>query len=129
MVWFHGIADTQSPSKAAEYEVHLANLIRDIRKDLDAPQLPFIVAALARARGSLTANQKKVFDAQMAVGNKEKYPEFRNNVISIDTQPKSRPPALSPGGRDSYLGNAESYLEIGEAMGKAMLKLLGNASD
>lgn len=124
MVWFHGIADSQSPSKAAEYDVHLANLIRDIRKDLDAPQLPFVVAALASSRGSLTANEQKVFDAQMAVGNKETYPEFSNTVISIDTQPMVRPPALSPGGRDGYLGNAQSYLEIGEAMGKAMLELL-----
>jgi hypothetical protein len=61
----------------------------------------------------------------MAVGDKAKYPEFSGNVISINTRPMCRPLEKSPGGRDAYKGNAESYLEIGDAMGKAMLKLLG----
>ena len=73
----------------------------------------------------MNANQQKVFDAQMAVGDKKKYPEFAGNVISIDTRPACRTSVQSPGGRDSYIGNAESYLEIGEAMAEAMLKILG----
>jgi hypothetical protein len=71
----------------------------------------------------MTPNQQKVFDAQMAVGDKDKYPEIAGNVISIDTRPMCRPPAQSPGGRDRYHGNAESYLEIGEAMARALLTL------
>jgi hypothetical protein len=129
MVWFQGTADTQSPSKAADYETHLVNLIRDLRKDLKAPGLPFVVAALAGAQDTMTPHQQKVFDAQMAVGNKAAHPEFDGNVVSIDTRPMRRPLEQSPGGRDAYKGNAESYLGIGEAMGKAMLKLLENASD
>ena len=78
-------------------------------------------AQVSRARldGALqrpAPNQQKVFDAQMAVGDKDKYPEFAGNVISIDTRPMCRPLSECPGGRDRYKGNAQSYLEIGNAM-------------
>jgi len=127
MVWFHGTADTKFPSMAAGYETNLVNLIRDLRKDLKAPRLPFVVTSLACE--NMSGDAKKVFDAQMAVGNKEKYPEFAGNVISIDTRPMLRPTESSPGGRDAYKCNAASYLEIGEAMGKAMLEMLRKGSN
>ncbi len=72
----------------------------------------------------MTPNKQKVFDAQMAVGDRVKYPEFKGNLISVDTRPMCRPLAECPGGRDCYKGNAGSYLEIGEALGKAMLDLI-----
>ena len=124
LVWFQGVADGGSAVKAGDYEKHLANLIRDLRDDLKAPKLPVVVAALANSGQTMTPNQQKVFDAQMAVGNKDKYPAFAGNVISIDTRPACRPPAESPGGRDRYKGNAESYLAIGEAMAEALLRML-----
>lgn len=123
LVWFQGIADGEWDSKAAGYEKHLANLIRDLRKDLNAPKLPVVVGALARAGTLMTPNQQKVFDAQMAVGDPKNHPEFAGNVISIDTRPMIRPAAELPGGRDRYSGNAESYLDIGRAIGRAMLQL------
>jgi lysophospholipase L1-like esterase len=124
LIWFQGMADGASDAKASAYEKHLANLIRDLRKDLNVPQLPVVVGALAKSGGAVNANQQMVFDAQMAVGNAGKYPAFVGNVISIDTRDMCRPAAQSPGGRDRYLGNAESYLNIGEAMGRGMIKLL-----
>jgi len=124
LFWFHGIADGNSLVKSAVYERHLANLIRDLRKDLNVPDMPVVVAALSRSGEKMTPAQQQVFDAQMAVADKSKYPEFSGNVTSIDTRPMCRDPKQSPGGRDRYRGNAESYLEIGDAMGQAMLKLL-----
>lgn len=124
LVWFQGIADGDWDSKAAGYEKHLANLIRDLRKDLNAPKLPVVVGALARARTPMTPNQQKVFDAQMAIGDPKKYPKFAGNVITIDTRPMIRPAEKLPGGRDRYSGNAESYLDIGKAMGQAMSRLI-----
>jgi len=124
LVWFQGVADAKSKAYSTSYEKNLANFIRDIRKALKAPNLPVVVASLATSKGTLVGNSKQVFDAQMAVGNKEKHPKFAGNVISVDTRPTCRPSATSPGGRDRYNGNAESYLEIGEAMAKAMLELL-----
>lgn len=124
LFWFQGEDDGAWDSKAAAYEQHLANLIRDLREDLGQPRLPVVVAALTKSEGAMTPNQQKVYDAQKAVGDPTRCPEFVGNVISIDTRKACRPPAQSPGGRDRYKGNAESYLEIGEAMGHAMLKLL-----
>jgi hypothetical protein len=123
-IWFQGVADAESPVKAAAYEGHLANLIRDLRRDLKAPNMPVVITGLARSDGAMTPPQQQVFDAQMAVGDAEKYPEFAGNVISIDTRSMCKPPAQSPGGRDRYKGNAETYLEIGNAMAEALLKMM-----
>ena len=60
-------------------------------------------------------------DAMFAVDGKSgKYPEFKGNVASVYTHPLSK--GGSSGGH--YGGNAETYMNVGEAMGKAMAKLL-----
>ncbi len=119
MLWFHGISDSQSPAHKAAYEKNLANLIRDLRRDLKAPELPVVVGAVAFDDG-------KIHAAQMAVGDAAKHPEFSGNVKSVDTKPFFRAPNQSPGGYATvYHSNAESFLEIGEACGKAMLELQG----
>jgi len=124
MVWFQGIADSQSNAFSAAYEKNLACLIRDVRKELKAPALPMVVTAIGFGGTTMNANTKKIHDAQMAVGNQDKYPEFADNVKSIDTRLFYRAPELSPGAPAfCYNTNAESYLEIGEAMGRAMLEL------
>jgi hypothetical protein len=117
LVWFQGIADNQSPAQSAAYEQNLANLIRDLRRDLKSPAMPVVVAAIGFADG-------KVRDAQLAVGDPAKHPEFAGNVMSVDTKPFYRPADQSPGGyATTYHGNAEAYLEIGEAMGRALLEV------
>lgn len=121
LIWFQGISDSQSPAHKEAYEKNLANLIRDLRRDLKAPKMPVVVAAVAFDDG-------KIHDAQMAVGDPAKYPEFAGNVISVDTRPFFRAAAQSPGGYvTEYHLNAESFLEIGEAFGKAMLQLVKNS--
>ena len=65
----------------------------------------------------------KILDAMLAVdGESGKYPEFKGNVASVYTHP------LSQGGASNghYGGNAETYMNIGEGMGKAMAQLLLN---
>ncbi|HEX5789646.1 MAG TPA: sialate O-acetylesterase [Luteolibacter sp.] len=117
MVWFQGIADSQSPAQKAAYERNLANLIQDLRRDLKAPKLPVVVAAVAYDDG-------KIHAAQMAVGDPAKHPEFAGNVVSIDTKPFLRGAEQSPGGyATAYYSNARSFLEIGEAFGKALLEI------
>ena len=68
-------------------------------------------------------NTRKVHDAQMAVGDPSKHPEFKGNVTSIDTIPFFFPREKSSGREWDYCNNAESFLLIGEAMGKEMVKL------
>ena len=117
LIWFQGILDSFSPSQTKDYEKNLANLIRDLRKDFEAPKLPVVVAALG-------VPESKVRAAHMAVGDEAKYPEFAGNVLSFDTKPFFHPVEQTPGGRTChYSESAESFLEIGEAMGHAMLAL------
>ena len=53
-------------------------------------------------------------------GASGKYPEFKGNVASVYTHPLSK--GSSSGSH--YGGNAETYMNIGDAMGEAMVKLL-----
>jgi lysophospholipase L1-like esterase len=112
LVWMQGIADSGSPAHAAAYEKNLANLIRDLRRDLKAPKMPVVVAALKMGDG-------KVYDAQRAVGETARYPEFFGNVTVVDTQP------FFCGGDPRTLGShAETILEVGETLGQSLLKLM-----
>ena len=56
-------------------------------------------------------------------GNSGKYPEFKGNVATVYSKP------LCHGGASNshYGGNAETYMDIGEAMGRAMVELLQTA--
>lgn len=122
LIWFQGEKDATKP-RAEAYEAHLAHLIRDLRRDWNRPDLPVVATAIANSKQPMPPFEQQVFDAQMAVGDPQKYPEFAGNVASIDTRPMCRPARESPGGRDRYNGNAASYLEIGDAMARAILKL------
>ena len=48
------------------------------------------------------------------------YPEFKGNVSTVYTHP------LSQGGASNshYNGNAQTYMDVGLAMGEAMVELL-----
>jgi Carbohydrate esterase, sialic acid-specific acetylesterase len=131
LVWFHGLGDGTSPAMAADYQENLNNLVKDLRKDLDAPQMPVLVAALSPSPKGLRyvkpACLKKIFDAQMAVGDPKQFPEFAGNVISLDTSSYVNPPELCPEALPSpttFGGSAESYLKLGEQMANALLQLM-----
>jgi lysophospholipase L1-like esterase len=118
-VWFQGIADAGSNAFAEQYEANLTALIQDIRKELGKPELPFIVAAIGQHGEKMPPNQRKVHDAQMAVGKSVPH------VASIDTIPYFFPKEKSPGGREwDFHNDAKSFLLIGESMGRKMLQLL-----
>jgi hypothetical protein len=113
LVWFQGIADAASPRMAAEYQKHLPNLICDLRKDLNTPQLPVVVAAI----GWDGTHAALVRDAQLAVTNPS------SKIITIDTRPFLRATEVSPGNRaELYHQNAETFLDIGMAISKGMKK-------
>jgi hypothetical protein len=117
-VWFQGIADTQSEAFASQYGANLTGFIQDVRRELGKPALPFVVAALGQYGEKMSPNARRVHDAQMAVA------KSLPHVASIDTIPFFFPKEKSPGGREwDYYNNAESFLLIGEAMGREMLRL------
>ena len=64
-----------------------------------------------------------ILDAMLNVdGASGKYPQYKGNVKAVYTHP------LSMGGSSGahYNGNAETYMNIGQAMGQAMVDLLQN---
>ena len=106
-----------------EYEQNLANFIRDVRKDLDAPNLPFVIAETGMSGHEETHPRAlSLMAAQAAVAEHE---EFQGNVAFVGTRDFYRPAEDSPSGQAYHWnGNAETYYLIGEGMGQAMLALM-----
>ena len=122
--WWQGDKDRYNAAHADRYEQNLVQLIEQLRKDFDAPNAKFVCATLGQTKKGADGNEGKILAGTLAVdGNSGKYPKFKGNVASVYSHP------LSMGGSSNghYSGNAETYMNIGEAMGKAMAKLLDNA--
>lgn len=119
--WWQGDKDRYNPGHASRYEQNLVQLIKQLRKDFNAPHANFVCATLGQTAKDAEGVEKQILDAQLAVdGNSGKYQEFKGNVASVYSHP------LSKGGASNshYGGNAETYMNIGEAMGKAMARLI-----
>ena len=124
-VWWQGHKDGGEPY-ASRYEQNLVHLIKTLRKEFDAPQAPFAIATIGFGGWKLSGPHKTVAEAQLAVsGDKGKYPEFRGNVLTVESRGFWREADLSPKNQDfHYNQNAETYMLVGEALGKGMLELL-----
>ena len=106
---------------SSRYEKNLVHLIKQLRKDFNAPNAKFVCATLGQTKKGSTDNGGKILDAMLAVDGKSgQYPEFKGNVTAVYTHPLSQ--GGSSGGH--YGGNAETYMNVGEAMGQAMVDLL-----
>jgi hypothetical protein len=119
--WWQGDRDSRSAALSSRYEKNLVHLINQLRKDFNAPNAKFVCATLGQSKKGSTDNGGKILDAMLAVDGKSgKYPEFKGNVATVYTH------RLSQGGSSGghYGGNAETYMNVGEAMGQAMVDLL-----
>jgi len=118
--FWQGDKDRYNAGHAAHYEQNLVALIAALRKDFNAPKAKFVCATLGQTEKGAEGNEGLILNAQLAVdGESGKYPEFKGNVATVYTNP------ISQGGASNghYGGNAETYMDVGEAMGKAMVKL------
>ena len=119
--WWQGDRDSRSAALSGRYEKNLVHLIKQLRKDFNAPTAKFVCASLGQTKKGVTDGGGKILDAMLAVDGKSgKYQEFRGNVASVYSHPLSK--GGSSGGH--YSGNAETYMNVGEAMGRAMADLL-----
>ena len=119
--WWQGDKDRYNAAHAGRYEQNLVHLINTLRKDFNAPNAKFVCATLGQTAKGADGNEGLILEAQLAVdGNSGKYPQFKGNVATVYSHP------LSQGGASNshYGGNAETYMNIGDAMGRAMAKLL-----
>ena len=68
-----------------------------------------------------TDNGGLILDAMEAVADGTKYPAFKGNVAAVYTHPLLHSPGSSGG---HYGKDAETYMNVGQAMGAAMVGLL-----
>lgn len=121
--WHQGWNDRAKASANAAYENNLKHLIRDVRRDLGAPGLPFVIATTGMKGWKDTLpHALSLMEAQLAIVD---YPEFQGNVSVIDTRDFWRDPEDSPSGQVyHWCRNAESYFLIGQSMAEATLQLM-----
>lgn len=124
--FWQGDKDRYNAGHASRYEQNLVHLIEQLRKDFDAPDAKFVCATLGQTEKGAAGNEGKILAAQLAVDGKTgKYKQFKGNVATVYSKP------LCHGGASNshYGGNAETYMDIGEAMGRAMVGLLKTDSN
>lgn len=153
-VWFQGwndLTDSRTyPNRGQQggydmYSEYLAHLIRDVRKDLDAPKLPFVIGVLG------VGGPTKTFDSPRFQGIHQNFRdamaaparmrEFKGNVVNVLTEEfwdhrleavrgkKDRTPEeeeIAKGFSNQvfhYLGAAKILGPIGEAFAKALAEM------
>lgn len=137
-LWFQGFNDKFGDHAPAEYPSNMKHFIKDVRKDLGVPNLPFVIGALGQ-NGSKPAEgtTKVIRDAQMSMND---VPEFKGNVKAFRTDVLVDKTAekMIVGWQDHleewkkvgsdkgyhYLGSAIWYNRIGDAFGEAMIELM-----
>ena len=123
-VWYHGWNDGVDPKKAVpEYEQNLVNLIKDVRKEFKAPNLPVVIGELTGPWVDAPGEWATLRKAQASAAVR---PEFKGNVLFVETHNFVRPAKESPNPTHGHheFGNAETYFLVGDALGKGMVKLL-----
>ena len=136
-VWFSGWNDMLDYNPS--YVELMAHFIRDVRRDLKAPNLPFVIGQLGVDPDSVRpgTNDANFRVAQAAVAA---LPEFKGNVKLVETDPfwdREADAVLKKGvenhkdewdkvgcdGGYHYLGSAKTFCAIGKAFGEAMIEL------
>jgi hypothetical protein len=119
--FWQGEKDAGNPGHAANYEKNLVHFIKTVRKEFNAPKAKFVLGTMGESAKGGGGNGGQILDAQLAVdGTSGKHPEFKGNVATIYTNPM----AQGGSGNAHYGGKGEVYMDVGEAMGKAMVELL-----
>jgi alpha-galactosidase len=125
--WWQGHKD-QSDVHAPRYEQNMRNFISDLRDyyedrypDNIIPNAPFVLATVAFDGGwdNTSANYLTIAEGQLAVSDPN-----NNAVKTIEARGYWRDSSISPTGAGyHYNGNAETYMLVGDALGRAMVEL------
>ena len=137
-VWFQGWNDHLDAKFADAYASNMENFIRDVRKDLGIPKLPFVVAQIGQ--NGFKPAQGGMLKVQQAQAAMENVPDFKGNVKAvatnvfwdadadklIDNWSKHREEWEKVGSDRGYhyLGSVRTFCRIGRAFGEAMVQLL-----
>ena len=107
----------------------MVHFVKDVRKDLGITKLPFVIANTGMGGWEIPKRYKakveKLMEAQLALGDPKRYPDFRGNVAGVETRDFQRTREESPSKQEyHWMRNWETYYLIGKSMGDAMVKLL-----
>ena len=132
--WWQGDRDSRDKGLSTRYEQNLVALIKELRTRYKAPNAPFVTASLGQTKMGSTDGGGDVLNAMLNVGcnaagtnpatqpaGKCKYPEFKGNVATVYSYPLMVTPSSSG---SHYSGDARTYMNVGTAMGTAMVKML-----
>ena len=73
------------PDGYAMYSELLAHFIRDVRKDLNAPKMPFVIGVMGV--GGLREQSPATVEFRKAMAAPADMPEFKGNVVAVQTAP------------------------------------------
>lgn len=123
-VFFQGFNDIIDQKKMDEYGQNLENLVRDVRQDLDAPKLPFVIGELGQQGVEPEKRYaEKHFAFRKMQEDVSKLPDFKGNVAFVKTSPYIVNDGESFDGGYHYYGRADTFFHIGHAFGEAMVEL------
>lgn len=142
--WFQGFNDQFGDAASAEYGANMKHLIADVRKDLDAPKLPVVIACIGTfgwdgtAKPPADSGIARVLAGQLAMND---VAEFKGSVKAFETAPLHDKEAAQifptwqqnveewkKVGSDRpyhYLGSGIWYSRIGKTAGEWMVEMLG----
>ena len=136
-VWVQGFSDKHVGQSSAQYARNLANLIRDLRKDLNAPKMLVVSGTPSYDRTKEAYEAHPVVLAQRAVGQ---MPEFKGNVAIVETLQyydqqiwplwpnwKEHFPEWYMVGSNvacHYLGSGRFFVRLGDALSTAMVGMM-----
>jgi len=129
-VWWQGHKDGPNPGHNARYEQNLVNLIKAWRKEFNAPNATWTIATVGFHGADMPEHYVQIAQAQLNVADPKRHPELAGTVKTIDTRPFWRPAGMSPKNQDyHYNHNAETYMLVGDALGRAMAELKGGKAE
>ena len=133
--WHQGWNDRINQAAVDVYEKNMVNFVKDIRKDLGVEKMPFVIANTGMGGWDIPASApykkkvEKLMEAQLAVADAAKYPDFKGNVAGVETRGFQRKREESPSRQDyHWMRNWETYYLIGKSMGDAMVGLLSGSA-
>nr|MCU0751081.1 sialate O-acetylesterase [Akkermansiaceae bacterium] len=85
MVDGHVYPDRNKPNRFDLYSELLAHFIRDVRKDLSAPRMPFVIGVMGV--GGLKDQSPGMTAFRQAMAAPAALPEFKGNVAAVQTAP------------------------------------------
>ena len=134
--WFQGYNDGQSSTTgwAIRYEQNLARLIRQLRLYYQGrypgkikPSAPFVTVGCGFDGWAAAGNRLTVVNAQFAMTNAALYPDFAGNVKTMEGRGYWRTTGPNTAQGHHYWHHAETFMLVGDAMGRGMVELLAGA--